>query len=339
MNFGDYNLEHKFHFYNQLLFSNKIPPCPVVWSDLKEEVGLTTYTSRGREIVPGTMKIEISTRYKRAEQDLDSTLIHEMIHALLAVSGYPKEKHGFRFQSIAYHCGKVTGITISLSDKRADLELAVERNVETTVLFCQDMRKKIWFGIFYDGTAFDNPKKQNELRAYWGRPHVLPPGFSNEVFVIKVLSSLMTKYHAARTINQKSWIGVSEKEAQDVFQHGKIMFKIVSGSVSHEEAAKSLPSKLTLVVLRTNIRNGEMTATFYMPNLGRDYASLQTIKNKWHQPEVRSYNVEIFFTNTTVFDRGFKMLRDPNKGTYYPVKSDTVEELRRNAQYIERWIQ
>jgi hypothetical protein len=340
INFGDFNLEQKFHYYNQLLFGNKVPPCPIVWSDLKGKVGLTTFMHRGRELVPGSMKIEISTRFKRTEEMLNSTLIHEMIHGYLAVKGYPDEQHGFRFRAVAYQCTQTTGITIAVTDLLTDLELTSPHDVETTVLFCQSTRDKQWFGIFYNGTAFDDPRKQNELKAYWGRAGVLPNSFgNNEILVIKVQSSLMTKYNTTRSISHQKWYGVSESEAQDILQHGKILFKIVSGSVSHEDAAKMMPSKMTLVVLRTNPRTNETAVCFYMPNLGHDIFSLRAIKENWQKYFHHGYNVEIFFANTTVFNRGFKMLRDPNKVTIYVLKPDTVAELRRTAQYLERWVQ
>lgn len=339
INFGDYNLEHKFHHYNTLLFESKIPVCPIVWSDYirvgsKSAAGLTTFTSRGREYIPGTMKIEISTRFKRTEEMLDSTLIHEMIHAYWIVNGHPKEQHGFLFQSMAHQCQQKTGIPIAITDLSTDLELTIENSVETTVLTVQDLRTKQWYAIFYGGTAFDDPKKQNELKAYWGRAGTLPRAFNNEIFVIKVQSSLMTKYKASRSISQTRWFGISDRESQDIFQHGKILFKIVSGSVSAEEAAKQMPSKPTLVVLRTNTRTNESTATFYMPNVNPD-----VVRSTWRGSYHAGYNVEIFTTNTTVFNRGFKMLRDPNRSIYYNVKPDTVAELRRNAHYLEQWMQ
>jgi SprT-like family len=338
INFGDYNLEQKFHHYNQLLFANKVPPCPVTWStDLKRQAGITKFTRRGREFVPGTMQIEISSRYKRTEEMLNSTLIHEMIHAFWISNGHPEENHGFRFQAMAQRCTEATGIPVAITDTATDLELTIEKNVETTVLLCR--RKEQWFAIFYTGTAFDDHKTQDQMKAYWGRSGVLPEGFSNDISVIRVQSSLSAKYKASRTVAQTKWYGISEREAQEILQHGKTLFKIVSGSVSREEAAGQLPSKPTLVVMHTNTRTGECGASFYMPQLGRDFNSLNAIKDRAQSYRRAGYNVEIFNSNSTIFSRGYKMLRNPNNASGYRLKPDTVAELRRTAQYLERWMQ
>lgn len=224
INFGDHNLEQKFHFYNNLLFDNSIPACPVVWADLHNSMdGLTTFTSSSIHLIPGTLKIQISNRFKMTEDYLNSTLIHEMIHAYFASHGRPKENHGIFFQSMAHKCGEKVGIKISLSDSITGRELANPVEVETTALLRFSKSRNKWFAIFYNGTALDSHEKQRELIAYWNR--FLPRG--EEIFVIKVHGSYIQKYGSVRSISSK-FIAVSDSEAQSILQHGKIMLKIVS---------------------------------------------------------------------------------------------------------------
>jgi len=161
---------------------------------------------------------------------LNSILIHEMIHAFWIANGHPEENHGFRFQAMAQRCTETTGIPISSTDIATDLELTIEKNVETTVLLCQHKSGQ-WYAIFYTGTAFDDHKTQDQMKAYWGRAGVLPLGFSNDISVIRIQSSLSVKYKASRTVAQTKWYGISDREAQEILQHGKTLFKIVSGSV------------------------------------------------------------------------------------------------------------
>jgi hypothetical protein len=341
INFGDYNLENKFHHYNTILFDNQIPPCPIVWTDnlksgSKAAAGLTTFTHRGREYVPGTLKIQLSTRFKRSEQEVDSTLIHEMIHAYLIVSGYPDENHGFRFLAQAHRTEQITGIKIAVTDALSDLELTDETFTETTVLL-KKYRQTSWDAIFYSGTAFDDAQKQNELKAYWGRPGRLPAG--EEILVIKLHSNLLMKYGGRRTINQTKWHIISTNEVNDILQRGQIMFKIEPGSASHDFATNNLPTKETLVAMRTNTRTNQSEGAFYVPQLANDRAKLQLIMDKWKEFHNYGYNVDIFLTTTTVFNRGFKMQRDPNKASYYVFRSDTIEDVRRNARYLAQWHQ
>ncbi len=231
INFGDYNLENKFHHYNTLLFKSEIPAVPVVWADnLKNGShllgGLTTchFTKFTKRYVPGSLKIQISTRFKQTEENLDATLIHEMIHAFLTVCGYPDEQHGIRFLTIAHAIERKLGIKIPLSDNMSDLELS------------------------------DNA-----------------------------------------------------------------------------------PTKETLVVMRTNPHTKEVAGTFYMPGIARDHSKLETVKEKWRSWVAAGYDVDIFLTTTNIFNRGFSMLRDPNKSPFYVFKPNTVADLRQHASYLERW--
>lgn len=340
VNFSDYNLEHKFNHYNQILFDNSIPQCPIVWNDKlkvgsKSAFGLTTFTHRGREVVPGTMKMEISSRFKREEEALDSTLIHEMIHAYWAIHGYPEEQHGMRFKSMAYHCQKITGIAIPVTDTSQDLELAVAKDVDTTVLFRQYPGG--WYAIFYSGNAFDDPKRQDELKAFWGYPGKMNPG--EEILVVKVRGSFLEKYGSSRTIKQDTWRGVSKAETEEILQRGQIMFKIAAGSVSKELATATMPTKEALVVTRTNTRTHETITSLYVPQIARDSSKLQTLKDYWQSWHKMGYDVDMFLTHSSIFNLGFKMQREPKSGAFYRMSADKIENLRQHANYIERWHQ
>jgi SprT-like family len=335
INFGDYNLQAKFHHYNQLLFQNQIPPCPIMWAELKGQAGLTTFTKQtSRTILPGSMKIEISNKFKRSEQELDSTVIHEMIHAFLATHGHPDENHGLYFQTLATKCGEKVGIHISLTDQLMDMELAHEDRVMTTALL-RSKKDGSYSAVFYSGTAFDEPKKQDQLKAFWGAPGRITQG--EEIFVVKLMTGLMGKYGRKTEIAQANWSIISASEARDIFQHGQIMFKIQPDSISHEEAINMQPAKDMLCVFRTNTRTGDVFGSFYQPNMVKDHVKMQKLKDYWEGLFRSGYNVEIFTTKSVNYSR-FVMMREP-KGTFYNLKPPTVAEMRRNAHYLVQWIQ
>jgi hypothetical protein len=343
INFGDYNLENKFHHYNTVLFDNHVPACPVVWTEnlkngSRSAAGLTTFNHIGRNLVPGSLKIQISTRFKRSEQDLDATLVHEMIHAFLVVQGFPEENHGFRFLAQAHRVEQMLGLKIPVTDDLSALELTNDAFTTTTVLL--KTYRQSWDAIFYSGTMFDDPRKQDELKAFWGVPGRLSA--HEEIRVIKIQSNLLMKYGGARTVKQTKWHIISPTEIADIMQRGQIMFTITPGSVSHEFAAANLPTKEALVVTRTNTRTHEIAVAFYLPGIARDTLKMQILKEKWHSWYAAGYDVDIFLTTTTALNRGFVMQRDPSKGSYYimrPNNLGTVDELRRNANYLERWHQ
>ena len=89
----DYDLKHRFNYYNKLLFYNKIADdTQIYWSNKMTSIGGNCTTSR----IGNPPIIKISRKYiERYPDALDSTILHEMIHAYLpAGSG-----HGYLFKN------------------------------------------------------------------------------------------------------------------------------------------------------------------------------------------------------------------------------------------------
>lgn len=331
---GDYSLESKFDHYNSLLFDNRIPRCPVTWALLKGVGGRTMYTTTGRAIIPGSLSIEINTKFKRTEQGLDAILIHEMIHAHLAViNGDGDGKHGFRFQSQAHRLSEIVGFQIPLKDQIDNLELTQDEKPMTTVVFYKKSNE--WLANFYSGTAFDTPEKMDALVAFWGAPDKLREG--QEIMVVKVETNLGAKYGMSRTLKQNGWYKLPPMEYEAVMR-GHVIKTILPNSVSHEDAVAKMPSKETLVVLQTNKLRGTVYGTFLFPNIVKDPIKMARLITKWkgyYTPGMR--DIEIFTTYTTIFNRGMSMKKDETSGMYYNLNPEAVAELHRNAKYIEKW--
>jgi hypothetical protein len=320
------------------LFDGKLPTIPISWALIKDAGGVTYYKGRGygRPIVPGSLRMEISTRFKRTEQGLDAILIHEMIHAYLASTyGDGDGKHGYRFQSMAHILTAKVGFQIPLTDDTRELEVTHDEQELATVLMSKHITKG-WHANFFSGTAFDNPKKMDELVAFWGTPGRLKEG--EEILVIKIRTNLMHKYARRKGVAQMDWYKLSSAEEENILQHGQIIRRILPGSVSHEDAASRMPVKDVLVVLQTTPGVPGGQSTFLMPNIARDPVKLKRLIDKWKPYHNFKNHIEIFTTKSTLFNTPrFSMFRDEEKGSYYNLKPESVEELRRNAQYIERW--
>lgn len=340
VNFGDYNLETKFHHYNQICFDNSIPACPVIWADKitlggKHAAGITEFEfgKYSKQMTPGSLVIKISTYFKRTTEGLDSTLIHEMIHAYLASHGAPDAKHGWQFRAKAWECEKKVGIKINLTDNLFELELANPSDVEATVVLRKDSRH--WYCHFYNGTAYDSPEKQAELKSYYGFPGRLHP--DEEIFVIKVQTSLIGKYGFARggTI-QRTIQGIANAEANDILQRGKILFKILPNSVSHDDAQAHLPTKDALVVLTIDKQNPlRSRASFYSASMAADPMKVYELKQRWGRYKSDNHSIEIFVAHSTIFSvRGFKLQRDIKSSAAFLVKPNEVEDLRRNSTFL-----
>jgi hypothetical protein len=341
---GDYSLEHKFDTYNRLLFDGRIPRCPITWGELKSAGGTTYYSTNGRTILPGSLRIVMNTKFKRTEQGLDALVIHELVHAFLAVTtGDGDGRHGWRFQSQAHRCSSIVGFQIPLGDTINDLELTNDEKKMTTVVMYNHKGQSGftgrdgWYANYYSGTAFDTPKKMDELVAFWGSEDRLKPG--QEMLVIKIETNLAIKYGLSKTVRQVTWHPLSPSEEEDIMRRGQVIRKILPNSVSDEEAMNKLPTKQALVVLQTNLQRNTIYAVFLVPTIARDMTKMVKLRDKWrpyYEPGVR--NIEIFLSTSTLFSRGYKMKKDETSGSTYILKPDQIAELRRNAIYIERWV-
>lgn len=142
----DYNLEAKYRHYNQTLFSGQLPEIPISWATMKNVGGKVTYQIRreagvpkpdprmvrfglakkhdGAQLVPGSLKMQISDLYKRSEIALDAILLHEMIHVYFAHTGEYGENHGPKFQDFARRISQKVGFEVPMKDSVDGLELA-----------------------------------------------------------------------------------------------------------------------------------------------------------------------------------------------------------------------
>ena len=76
-------IEKKFEEFNRQMFAGKLPPIPIELSDAKTFLGQCVFKIR-RTLFGKSEKYEcrlrINTRIDLPEQDIEDTIIHEMIH-------------------------------------------------------------------------------------------------------------------------------------------------------------------------------------------------------------------------------------------------------------------
>lgn len=340
VSYGDYHLENKFRHYNHLLFDNKIPPCPITYDSLYKEkaAGITyvTYEKYSRRYIPGTLSIKISNRFKRTEQQIDSTLIHEMIHAYLDTNGHPGAGHGFIFKSQALRCEKIVGFPIPLTDDISDLELADDTSDHVSVLLRKYDDDK-WYAAFFSERTFDSTERIHELMAYFGAGKLKT---GEELLVLKVHTNLGQKYHMTRLTNLGRVVfkPITEKEYEALITKGQIVRRIEPNSVSSEFAAEKSQKKEVLVLLRTNTKMNQSAMSLYSAGAATKPMELNTIIYRAQNYAAPGVDVAVFTTHTTLLNRGFSVFRDVKKGSYYNIKPEDAEELKRNASYIRHWM-
>lgn len=93
----------KFDAFNRQIFAGKLPPIPIELSNAKTFLGMCSYRKRriGNRVEKFDFRLRINTRIDLPEQEVEDTIIHEMIHYYI---GYfrlaDSSAHGPRFRQI-----------------------------------------------------------------------------------------------------------------------------------------------------------------------------------------------------------------------------------------------
>lgn len=93
----------KFDQFNRQMFAGKLPPIPIELSNAKTFLGMCSYRKRriGNRVEKFDFRLRINTRIDLPEQEVEDTIIHEMIHYYI---GYfrlaDSSAHGPRFRQI-----------------------------------------------------------------------------------------------------------------------------------------------------------------------------------------------------------------------------------------------
>ena len=124
-------IEAKFDEFNALMFGGKLPKIPVALSHAASYVGLCTYKTRRRLLgkpEPYDFKLRISTRFDLPEQEVEDTIIHEMIHYYIRLNGIKDTSaHGKAFRQMMTDINRTHGrhITVSHRTTKEQREAAV----------------------------------------------------------------------------------------------------------------------------------------------------------------------------------------------------------------------
>lgn len=117
-------IKSKFEEYNKLMFEGKLPPLPIMLSDAKTFLGKCEFQKRrlsdGR-VERYNFRLRINTRFDLPEQELEDTIIHEMIHYYIGVYQLnDTSAHGQLFRKMMNTINKRYGRHITISQKMKD---------------------------------------------------------------------------------------------------------------------------------------------------------------------------------------------------------------------------
>lgn len=117
-------IERKFEEFNQQMFAGELPKIPIELSNAKTFLGKCVYRSRKGEdgkVEKYDFRLKINTRIDLPEQDVEDTIIHEMIHYFI---GYKKledsTSHGPIFLHIMNAINEKYGRSLTVSHVGTD---------------------------------------------------------------------------------------------------------------------------------------------------------------------------------------------------------------------------
>lgn len=114
-------IEKKFEEFNELMFAGKLPKIPIELSDAKSFLGKCVYKKRkgkdGKEELYD-FRLRMNTRVDLPEQEVEDTLIHEMIHYFIGINKLEDvSSHGPIFLHIMNTINEKYGRNITVSFK------------------------------------------------------------------------------------------------------------------------------------------------------------------------------------------------------------------------------
>lgn len=106
-------LEERFGEFNQTFFGDALPPIPILLSDVKSYAGMYVHRRRTSGV---THQIKINVRMDLPREVYEDTLLHEMIHYAIDLSGKRDDApHGTLFRQMMERINKEGGRHISIS--------------------------------------------------------------------------------------------------------------------------------------------------------------------------------------------------------------------------------
>ena len=133
-------VQRKFREFNQQFFNGTLPDLPIELSDTKGFIGVCKYKKRKKEdgsIELYDFRLSINTRIDLPEEEIEDTIIHEMIHYFIGLNRLEdSSSHGPMFCHLMKTINEKYGrhITISHKGTKEEAEQAIDKRAKWHVI-------------------------------------------------------------------------------------------------------------------------------------------------------------------------------------------------------------
>ncbi len=238
----DYDLQARYDQFNRAYFNGSLPTIPLSFADLKSVGGKVAYrlkrvgpapdprmvrfgrVSKYHNCVLDSMRLVLSTRFKRTNEHLDGILLHEMIHVHFLNIGDFDESHGGKFLKMRRELSQLSGINVPLRDTIDSLELANPKAVTAVgVLLLTKKEGGHSFTIFSAKMAH---AQSEEIEKYWDRR----VGFAKvELYTVATpgWTEASAKFKVARTMKSGLYRMVDPELVTDLQTNGHKLWEVI----------------------------------------------------------------------------------------------------------------
>lgn len=237
---NQYPVQRKYDEFNRTLFGGQLPKIPIDFTSLKNVSGQVLYSIvrpndnrpsymkyDGAVIKDGTLRMQLSSVYKRSIQEFDGILIHEMIHVLFAIQGNYGDNHGADFQRMAAELTRKVGFVIPITDTVDHLELASDVVKPVGVILVEKNDSTYQIAVLTPNVVSNNTAAIGERLNYF-----ITYGYFKNAFVFVVAtatwSRLALKYPVQRKFdsNTKYYSFNDQSAIADITENGKLLLKV-----------------------------------------------------------------------------------------------------------------
>jgi hypothetical protein len=234
-----YDIQAKYDKFNALYFNGLLPKIPLSFEPLKGVAGVVKFrlkrvgrvlTARevrmGKEnltLVPDSVHLILSNKFKWSDDEYDSTLLHEMIHVFFITVGNDlREKHGYKFDKMRIAISRASGINITKTETLGDRELNDDSPIKAVgvlVFTRKDGRK---YCILISPNTAHN--KTAEIKAMWGSQLKYYAEISLYTVATPIWTRMAAKYPIQRAMSKLH--GFEPGALEDLLTNGHELFKI-----------------------------------------------------------------------------------------------------------------
>jgi hypothetical protein len=237
-------LKSRYYEFNAAYFGSILPDMPVTFAKLKGVGGDFRYKVKTTKLpfsevyVEGSGSIRIDSIFLRSQEKLDGLLLHEMVHAYMAVTGHVRETHGAQFEAKRAQVERMSGIEIPRTESIGDLKLADQNlRMEVGVILIETQEGRYSAAIVAPA-RFKKTEELADLIHTWDsriRYKIVNDAsawlVTSEVWTTKAMSLPIQR----KALSKVQLYKIDESLVKDLHAHGKLVSKTSAKPITDKE--------------------------------------------------------------------------------------------------------